>query len=167
MSGAFHARKWSRQEADDLPAPRRISTPAGMRLSVIMNENDIGKPAPSSPVSPKVSNRPPQLSFNKETTTVRVVEEEDEDVESVQKEPNSAKTSSTPRAYASSLFSDDSEPAVPVEEKKQQDEPKKLGLIAISIAGKRKCLIFSVVAFLMVFSLVVGLAVGLSQKKAR
>lgn len=166
MSAGFHARKWSRQEADDLPAPRRISTPAGMRLSVIMKDIETGQPAPVSPVSPKIGNRPPQLTFNKETTTVRVVEEEDEDAESIQKESQSAKTSSTPRAYATSLFSVDSEPAAHVVEEKQKD-PKKAPLIAMSIAGRRKCIIFSVVAFLMAFSLIVGLAVGFSHKKSR
>jgi hypothetical protein len=153
MAGSFLPRKWSRTiDPDDLPATKRISTPAGMRLSVIMNNSDS-----KSLQSSRGSHVPPQLPIMRETTFGFVSEAAD--VESLPKEPDSAKTTSTPRAYSPSITSEKK----PVEGK----GPTRRKRGALGSASKRKCMVMLGVVSILLLALIIGLAAGLTLKKSR
>ena len=151
MAGVFSSRKWSKQlEGDELPAPKRISTPAGMRLSVIMNDSSKRK----SLQSIKSINLPSPLPISKEGP---IVVQHDIDVESLHKEPNSAKTTSTPHAYSHSVVSEKSVFA--------EEQPKRTRVLGPF--GKKKCILLLGISFLLLVALVIGLAVGLTRKHSR
>jgi hypothetical protein len=81
------------------------------------------------------------------------------DVESLSKEPDSAKTTSTPRAYSSSITSEKK----PVE----GEEPTRRRRGALGTANRRKCMIVLGVVSILLLALIVGLAAGLTLKKSR
>jgi hypothetical protein len=151
MAGVFSSRKWSQQD-DELPAPKRISTPAGLRLSVIMNNSGKRK----SLQSIKSLNLPSPLPLAKEAP---ILVRHDIDVESLHKEPNSAKTTSTPEAYSRSLVSEKSIFAY------VEPKPKRKGVLGAF--DKRKCILILGVVSLLLAALVIGLAVGLTRKHSR
>ena len=153
MAGVFSSRKWSKQlEGDELPAPKRISTPAGMRLSVIMNDSSKRK----SLQSIKSINLPSPLPITKEGP---IVVQHDIDVESLHKEPNSAKTTSTPHAYTHSVVSEKSIFA--------EGQPKRTKGRGLGGFGKRKCMFILGISSVLLVALVIGLAVGLTRKPSR
>jgi hypothetical protein len=166
MSTVFTAGKWRKDDVP-LPAPKRISTPAGMRLSVVMNETTAKNIA--SPISPSQEKKEylpqiPSLPYLP-SPTVRVVEESDEDEESVQKQPDSAKSAVAPLAYAESVYSQPSVPSIFA-----QEEPKarkREGLVPLAIFDRRRWsewALLGLVAAVIVLGVVIGLAVGLTKK---
>ena len=152
MAGVFSKRKWVKPvEGEEFPAPKRISTPAGMRLSVILNDNT------RKNLQSSRSNVPAPLSISRE------IPEEPftayGDVESFTKEPNSAKTTSTPRAYSLSVYSE--KQALPENGSKK----RRRGLFGAF--DKTTCVIILVVFTVLLLAAVIGLAVGLTRKHKR
>ena len=147
---------WLRTGEDELPPQKRISTPAGMRLSVIMNEV---RPGPSSPRlhSTRSFTRPQRLSITKGTTIV-VSPPEDE-------VPGDHEKSTGTASPGYSNFSEKSALTEihPLERRYETETdtptpPKR--------KSKRFWLIV-IVGILLLLALIIGLAVGLSQKHSK
>jgi hypothetical protein len=166
MSNTFAAGKWRKEDAP-LPAPKRISTPAGMRLSVVMNESTIQNIA--SPISPNQEKKEylPQIPSYPylSSPTVRVVEESDEDAESIHKQPDSAKSAILPLPYAESVYSQPSLPSIFAKDDPKERKPGRLTTLAILDRRRLpKWAFLAIVLAILILGVVIGLAVGLSKK---
>lgn len=181
MSGYLSSRRWPKP-GDDGPIPKRISTPAGLRLSEVMNERRQSDTSelPLSPVTPTVA---PRISFSKNAGNsligIRVVDTDLEENSQPEAEnshqqsphrdsPKSSKKSvpavaaasgapSPSSPYTQSFFSEKSAP-----DAQQPARKKRLGCFA-GLITKRTVLLLGVLV-LILLAAIVGLAVGLSKK---
>jgi hypothetical protein len=150
MSSKYLSRMWPRRE--DGPPPKRISTPAGMRLSVIVDKGEFMQGPFQSPRSP----RPPQLVLPEEVQGVIVTHEVD--VQSTKKFPDGTRNPSPSPPYSQSIFS---EKSVSAEERPTQRRP------AAQLLLRRRLFIILAVAVTVLLALIIGLAAGLSKKHTK
>ncbi|KAF2664116.1 hypothetical protein BT63DRAFT_101151 [Microthyrium microscopicum] len=191
MSGLLSTRKWSGSiaDSDDGGPPKRISTPAGMRLSFVMNDirnaSPVSSQAPTSPRTPATPITPgaaPRLSFGRDLDSafgIRIVESplanlplersrehqpiqesiESSPAPSHQSRPTTGVASPSPR-YATSLYSEKAVLPRGVDRSKENKKDKRG---CLGIIQKRILLILGLV-ILLLLGAIIGLAVGLSKK---
>jgi hypothetical protein len=178
---------WGRikDEPDDSTAPKRISTPAGLRLSSIINtDKHIGAES-DSPTAPSFASRfsnpafsPRRLSLNasKRLSGIRVVNEEvlpggrspgaisrfKEELQSLKSLKGGPPSPMTPSPeYRGSLMSEKSArllSSTPSTVPVEQRRKK-------NTVFRRRIIIGLVIFFLILLAVIIGLAVGLSIKK--
>jgi hypothetical protein len=154
MSANYLSRLWPREE--DSAPPKRISTPAGLRLSVILDKGELGSSLAAPPHSPK----PPRLVTPEESYSVTVTHEVD--VQSTRRFPDKTRNPSPSPPYSQSLFSEKSKSLLTDERPAERPRP-----VAARQWVRRRLFIILGVAFAVLLALIIGLAVGLSKKHTK
>lgn len=130
---------------EELPAPKRISTPAGLRLSTILENGDQAKP----PTKNK------RFSFNKSPV---LVEDPQEGASTVGASTLGASTLS--QGYSYSIFS---EMSATVVSGPANAEERKNGSFVTRRGGWKRLALLLLLGLLALIAIVVGLAVGLTH----
>jgi hypothetical protein len=130
---------------EELPAPKRISTPAGLRLSTILENGDQAKP----PTKNK------RFSFNKPPV---LVEDPQEGASTVGASTLGASTLS--QGYSYSIFSEKSATVVSGPAK---GEGSKNGSFVTRRGGWKRLALLILLGLLALIALIVGLAIGLTH----
>jgi hypothetical protein len=148
MSTNYLSLMWPRQE--EMPPPKRISTPAGLRLSVILDKGELG----SVLAQPSRSPGPPRLVLPEESNQVIVTHEVD--VQSTERFPGKTRNPSPSPPYSQSLYSEKS--VLTEERPTQRQQPATRQWL------RRRIFIILGITFTVLLALIIGLAVGLSKK---
>ena len=149
MSANYLSRLWPREE--ESTPPKRISTPAGLRLSVILDKGELGSSLAAPPHSPK----PPRLVLPEESYSVTVTHEVD-----VQSTKRTRNPSPSP-PYSQSLFSEKSKSVLTDERPNERPHPAARQWV------RRRLFVILGVTFAVLLALIIGLAVGLSKKHTK
>jgi hypothetical protein len=150
MSSNYLSRLWPREE--ESAPPKRISTPAGLRLSVILDKGELGSSLAAPPHSPKR----PRLVLPEESYSVTVTHEVD--VQSTKRFPDKTRNPSPSPPYSQSLYSEKSKSVLTDERPTERPQPAARQWI------RRRMFAILGVAFAVLLTLIIGLAVGLSKK---
>jgi hypothetical protein len=150
MSSNYLSRLWPREE--DSAPPKRISTPAGQRLSVILDKGDLGSSLAGRSHSPK----PPRLVVPEESYQVTVTHEVD--VQSTKKVADKTQNLAPSPPYSQSSFSEKTKSLSTVEHPVERPQP------ATRQWFRRRLFILLGVGFAVLLALIIGLAAGLSKK---
>jgi hypothetical protein len=153
MSANYLSLLWPRDE--ESAPPKRISTPAGLRLSVILDKGELGSSLAAPPRSPK----PPRLVLPEESYSVTVTHEVD--VQSTKRYPDKTRNPSPSPPYSQSLFSEKSKSVL------TDERPNERPHSAARQWVRRRLFVILGVAFAVLLALIIGLAVGLSKKHTK
>jgi hypothetical protein len=153
MSTNYLSHLWPREE--ESAPPKRISTPAGLRLSVILDKGDLGSSLAAPPHSPK----PPRLVLPEETYSVTVTHEVD--VQSTKKFPDKSQNPTPSPPYSQSQFSEKSKSVLTDERPLERPRP------AAQQWWRRRLFLILGATFVVLLCFIIGLAVGLSKKHSK
>jgi hypothetical protein len=151
MASTYLSRIWPADE--DSAPPKRISTPAGLRLSVILDKGELG----SSLSVPLPSPKPPRLVLPEESNQVIVTHEVD--VQTSERYPGKTRNPTPSPPYSQSMFSENSKSLLTDERPTERPPPS-----TARQWFRRRMFIALGVGFAVLLAMIIGLAVGLSKK---